>query len=98
MANAMLQAIGPQATYPDRQVNSISGHGGFSMMMGDFITLGQMRFRCGSKADLQGRAAIGAKRLLDEYRYVIKGDSAEKSHPRNGLKGVMRSSKTIFTP
>jgi pyruvate dehydrogenase (quinone) len=43
MANAMLQAIGAQATYPDRQVISMSGDGGFSMMMGDFITLTQMR-------------------------------------------------------
>jgi pyruvate dehydrogenase (quinone) len=42
MANAMLQAIGAQATYPNRQVISMSGDGGFSMMMGDFITLSQM--------------------------------------------------------
>jgi pyruvate dehydrogenase (quinone) len=42
MANAMLQAIGAQAAYPNRQVISMSGDGGFSMMMGDFITLIQM--------------------------------------------------------
>jgi pyruvate dehydrogenase (quinone) len=42
MANAMLQAIGAQTAYPDRQVISLSGDGGFSMMMGDFITLSQM--------------------------------------------------------
>jgi pyruvate dehydrogenase (quinone) len=42
MANAMLQAIGAQATYPGRQVISMSGDGGFSMMMGDFITLSQI--------------------------------------------------------
>ena len=41
MANAMLQAIGAQAAYPNRQVISMSGDGGFSMMMGDFITLTQ---------------------------------------------------------
>jgi pyruvate dehydrogenase (quinone) len=39
MANALLQAIGAQATFPGRQVVSLSGDGGFSMMMGDFITL-----------------------------------------------------------
>jgi pyruvate dehydrogenase (quinone) len=39
MANAMLQAIGAQATYPGRQVISMSGDGGFSMMMGDLLTL-----------------------------------------------------------
>lgn len=39
MANAMLQAIGAQATYPGRQVISMSGDGGFTMMMGEFVTL-----------------------------------------------------------
>ncbi|OSJ26522.1 pyruvate oxidase [Bradyrhizobium japonicum] len=42
MANAMLQAIGAQAAFPNRQVISMSGDGGFSMMMGDFMTLTQM--------------------------------------------------------
>jgi pyruvate dehydrogenase (quinone) len=42
MANALPQAIGAQATYPGRQVISMSGDGGFAMMMGDFITLSQM--------------------------------------------------------
>jgi pyruvate dehydrogenase (quinone) len=42
MANAMLQAIGAQTAFPNRQVISMSGDGGFSMMMGDFVTLTQM--------------------------------------------------------
>ncbi len=42
MANAMLQAIGAQAAFPGRQVVSLSGDGGFSMMMGDFISLSQL--------------------------------------------------------
>jgi pyruvate dehydrogenase (quinone) len=42
MANAMLQAIGAQAAYPTRQVVSLSGDGGFAMMMGDFLTLTQV--------------------------------------------------------
>jgi pyruvate dehydrogenase (quinone) len=41
MANALLQAIGAQASHPTRQVVSMSGDGGFAMMMGDFITLSQ---------------------------------------------------------
>jgi len=41
MANAMLQAIGAQAAFPSRQVISMSGDGGFTMMMGDFLTLAQ---------------------------------------------------------
>ncbi len=41
MANAMPQAIGAQATYPGRQVISMSGDGGFSMLMGDVLSLKQ---------------------------------------------------------
>jgi pyruvate dehydrogenase (quinone) len=43
MANAMAQAIGAQAAFPDRQVVSLSGDGGFAMLMGDFLSLGQLR-------------------------------------------------------
>ena len=42
MANAMLHAIGAQTAFPNRQVISFSGDGGFAMMMGDFITLLQL--------------------------------------------------------
>ena len=41
MANALPQAIGAQFTDPRRQVVSMSGDGGFSMLMGDFLTLVQ---------------------------------------------------------
>ena len=41
MANALPQAIGAQCTYPGRQVISVSGDGGFTMLMGDFLTLVQ---------------------------------------------------------
>ena len=41
MANAMAQAIGAKAAFPGRQVISLSGDGGFSMLMGDFLTLVQ---------------------------------------------------------
>jgi len=43
MANAMAQAIGAQATFPDRQVISLSGDGGFTMLMGDVLSLVQLR-------------------------------------------------------
>jgi pyruvate dehydrogenase (quinone) len=43
MANAMAQAIGAQAAFPGRQVISFSGDGGFSMLMGDFISLTQLK-------------------------------------------------------
>ncbi len=42
MANAMAQAIGAQAGFPGRQVVSLSGDGGFTMLMGDLISLKQL--------------------------------------------------------
>jgi pyruvate dehydrogenase (quinone) len=42
MANAMAQAIGAQAAFPHRQVISLSGDGGFTMLMGDFLSLVQL--------------------------------------------------------
>lgn len=41
MANALPQAIGAQAACPGRQVIALSGDGGFAMLMGDVLTLGQ---------------------------------------------------------
>src|SRR5262249_15664205 len=41
-ANAMAQAIGAQAAFPKRQVISLSGDGGFTMLMGDFLSLAQL--------------------------------------------------------
>jgi pyruvate dehydrogenase (quinone) len=43
MANAMTMAIGAQAVDVGRQVISLSGDGGFAMMMGDFISLAQLK-------------------------------------------------------
>ncbi|WP_223642064.1 ubiquinone-dependent pyruvate dehydrogenase [Corallococcus sp. EGB] len=42
MASALAQAIGAQKAFPDRQVISFSGDGGFTMLMGDFIGLVQL--------------------------------------------------------
>ena len=42
MANALPQAIGAQSAHPGRQVISLSGDGGFAMLMGDLLTLNQL--------------------------------------------------------
>lgn len=42
MANAMAQAVGAQAASPGRQVISLSGDGGFTMLMGDLLSLKQL--------------------------------------------------------
>jgi len=41
MANALPQAIGAQAAFPERQVVSFSGDGGLAMLLGELLTLRQ---------------------------------------------------------
>jgi pyruvate dehydrogenase (quinone) len=43
MANALPQAIGVQASYPNRQVITLSGDGGVAMLLGDLLTLHQLK-------------------------------------------------------
>ncbi|MBV8570019.1 MAG: ubiquinone-dependent pyruvate dehydrogenase, partial [Acidobacteriaceae bacterium] len=43
MANALPHAIGAQAAFPDRQVITFSGDGGLAMMLGDLLTLKQLK-------------------------------------------------------
>ena len=43
MANALPQALGVQGAYPGRQVVSMSGDGGLTMLMGDMLTAVQMK-------------------------------------------------------
>jgi pyruvate dehydrogenase (quinone) len=43
MANALPQAIGVQASHPGRQIVTLSGDGGLSMMMGELLTLRQQK-------------------------------------------------------
>jgi pyruvate dehydrogenase (quinone) len=43
MANALPQAIGAQVSHPDRQVIAMCGDGGLAMLMGDLLTLRQLR-------------------------------------------------------
>jgi pyruvate dehydrogenase (quinone) len=39
----LAQTIGVQSAFPGRQVISLSGDGGFAMLMGDFLSLAQLR-------------------------------------------------------
>jgi pyruvate dehydrogenase (quinone) len=43
MANALPQAIGAQASHSGRQVLALAGDGGLTMLMGELVTLTQMR-------------------------------------------------------
>jgi len=43
MANALPQAIGAQVSHPHRQVVALSGDGGLAMLLGDLLSLRQLR-------------------------------------------------------
>ena len=43
MANALPQAIGAQVSHPGREVISLSGDGGLAMLMGDLLSLRQLK-------------------------------------------------------
>ena len=43
MANALPQAIGAQLEFPQRQVVTLSGDGGLAMMLGDLLSLQQLK-------------------------------------------------------
>jgi len=43
MASALPQAIDAQQTYPGRQVISLSGDGGVTMLLGDLLSLRQLQ-------------------------------------------------------
>jgi pyruvate dehydrogenase (quinone) len=43
MANALPQAIGAQKAYPGRPVITLSGDGGIAMLLGDLLTLAQLK-------------------------------------------------------
>jgi len=92
MANAMVQAIGAQAAYPKRQVVSLSGDGGFTMMMGDFITLSQIGLPV--KIVVFNNGTLGfvelemkATGFLDEG-VALKNPNFAKMAEGAGIKGV----------
>jgi pyruvate dehydrogenase (quinone) len=92
MANAMAQAIGAQAAQPQRQVISLSGDGGFSMLMGDILTLLQLELPV-KVVVLNNRALgfveieqIGAG-LLSFGTHLVNPDFAAMAQAI-GIKGV----------
>ncbi|MEV7865762.1 pyruvate dehydrogenase [Streptomyces sp. NPDC088124] len=61
MANALPQAIGAQFTDRNRQVVSMSGDGGFAMLLGDFLTL--VQYDLPVKVVLFNNSALGMVEL-----------------------------------
>ena len=61
MANALPQAIGTQLLSPDRQVISMSGDGGFAMLMGDLLTI--LQYDLPVKLVIFNNSALGMVKL-----------------------------------
>jgi pyruvate dehydrogenase (quinone) len=92
MAGAMPQAIGVQATYPEKQVISLSGDGGFAMLMGDLLSLPQLNLPV--KIIVFNNGALGFVELelktagLLEYGTDLKNPNFALIAEAAGLKGI----------
>jgi len=79
MANAMPQALGAKRAFPDRQVISLSGDGGLSMLMGDLLTAIQEKIPI--KVAVINNGALGfvelemkVEGLLNAYTDLVNPD------------------------
>jgi pyruvate dehydrogenase (quinone) len=92
MANAMAQAVGAQAAYPGRQVISLSGDGGFTMLMGDFLTLVQHRLPV--KVVVFNNGALGFIELeqkstgILDYGTELKNPNFAAMAEAAGIRGI----------
>jgi pyruvate dehydrogenase (quinone) len=92
MANAMAQGIGAQAAFPGRQVISLSGDGGFTMLMGDFLTLAQDRLPV--KVVVFNNGALGFIELeqkstgLLDYGTELKNPNFAAMAEAMGIRGL----------
>lgn len=82
MANAYPQAMGAAAAYPDRQIISMSGDGGLTMLMGDLLTLKQEKLPV--KILIYNNGSLGfvemeqrVEGLLDSYTDLENPDFAK---------------------
>ena len=99
MANAMAQAIGAQAAFPDRQVISLSGDGGFTMLMGDFLSLAQLEPAGKGRRVQQRRARLHRARAeVDRFprprhraqEPEFRRDGRGRRRPRHPARGPGR--------
>jgi pyruvate dehydrogenase (quinone) len=92
MANALPQAIGAQCAYPGRQVISMSGDGGFAMLMGDLLTLTQ--YDLPIKVLVFDNGALGMVKLemetggFPDYQTDLKNPNFAKLAEAVGMMGV----------
>lgn len=102
MANALSQAIGVQSAYPDRQVIAMCGDGGFSMLMGEVLTLIQENlpikivvFNNGTLGFVEMEMHVGG--MLD-YSTELKNPNFAAMAESIGIKGIrVESAATLHT-
>lgn len=92
MANALAQAIGAQASHPDRQIIALCGDGGFSMLMGDILTLIQQHlpikiivFNNGTLGFVEMEMHVGG---MLEYQTSLKNPDFGQMAEAIGLYGI----------
>jgi pyruvate dehydrogenase (quinone) len=92
MANAMPQAIGAQMAFPQRQVISMSGDGGFTMLMGDLLTLAQ--YELPIKLIIYNNSTLGMVKLemrvagYQDFAVDFKKTNFAKIAEAVGIRGI----------
>lgn len=92
MANALSQALGAQSAYPGRQVVALCGDGGFSMLMGEVLTLVQQQlpikvviFNNGTLGFVEMEMHVGG---MLEYATELKNPNFAAMAEAIGIKGI----------
>ena len=92
MANAMMHAIGAQSAFPKRQVISMSGDGGFTMMMGEILTLKQLNLPAKIFVFNNGDLSFIALEMKSagylDYATRLKNPNFADMAEAAGLKGI----------
>ena len=92
MANALPQAIGAQCAQPSRQVISMSGDGGLTMLLGDLLTLAQEELPV--KVLVFNNGALGMVRLemqvagLPDFQTELKNVDFAALAEACGIRGI----------
>jgi pyruvate dehydrogenase (quinone) len=92
MANAMPQAIGAQMAFPQRQVISMSGDGGFAMLMGDLLTLAQ--YELPIKLIIYNNSTLGMVKLemrvagYEDFAVDVRKTNFAKMAEAVGIRGI----------
>jgi pyruvate dehydrogenase (quinone) len=92
MANAMPQALGAQLAHPERQVIAMCGDGGFAMLMGEFLTLRQLRVPV--KLIIFNNSSLGFVELemkaagLLEYGTELQNPNFAAMAEATGVRGI----------